>query len=331
MRLKALLRQLCLAAALLAAPAAHAQAMRDVRIPDFALTPGQMVDVGGYRLNLYCMGRGTPTVILEAGGGWGAVAWAGVQPVLARRTRVCSYDRAGMNFSDFRPGDGGPSAEVDDLRKLVRAARLPGPFVMVGWSAGGMIGRRWAWSYPDEVAGLVTVDGSNFDFNANFGGDWRPRAIEALTRCAADARSGKFDSDPAALARCAPAVNPLFLVPEFGRLMAARVRDPRAYETPLRGLQSMDADVASLKAMQKSFGRMPLTVLLAGTHLGRNQAFVDSGIEIAKLSSRGIATVVPGASHMIHLERPDAVISAVNAMVDTVRADRRAQTGARGL
>jgi pimeloyl-ACP methyl ester carboxylesterase len=130
--------------------------------------PGDRVDIGGRALFLSCTGTGAPTVVLEAGGGNTVATWAGVQPEIARFTRVCSYDRAGLGQSDPAPaGVRTVQDSVNDLHALLDAAGFPGPYVLAGHSFGGLIVRLYASQYPDEVAGLVLVDGMPPDLLAS--------------------------------------------------------------------------------------------------------------------------------------------------------------------
>jgi pimeloyl-ACP methyl ester carboxylesterase len=122
--------------------------------------PGQLVDIGGRRINLYCTGAGGPTVILMAGlSSWSPV-WYKTQPVVAEKTRVCAFDRAGYGFSDPAPQPQILADVVDDLHAALKAGSLPGPYVLVGHSLGGMEARLYAQRWPKEVVGMVLVDTS---------------------------------------------------------------------------------------------------------------------------------------------------------------------------
>ncbi len=124
---------------------------------------GRMVDVGGYRLHINCAGRGNPTVVLIAGSGDFSFDWSLVQPDVSRVTRVCSYDRAGIAWSDPGPTPRTMRQDAYELHKLLGAARVKGPYVLVGHSIGGLIARVYAEQYPDEVAGVVLVDPTHED------------------------------------------------------------------------------------------------------------------------------------------------------------------------
>src|SRR5918997_1815757 len=121
--------------------------------------PGQMVDVGGYRLHINCIGTGSPTVVIDAGhGGWSASWSSWVQPEAARTTRVCTYDRAGMGWSEPGPLPRTAKHFAQELHTLLHTAGVPGPYVLAGHSLGGLPVRVFAHAYAAEVAGVVLID-----------------------------------------------------------------------------------------------------------------------------------------------------------------------------
>jgi pimeloyl-ACP methyl ester carboxylesterase len=120
--------------------------------------PGRLVDVGGSQLHIYCTGDGTPTVVLEAGATSLSVAWARVQPEVARTTRVCSYDRAGLGWSEAGDRPFNPLAVPDDLRRLLDESGERAPHIVVGHGLGAAYARMFAGRYADQVAALILVD-----------------------------------------------------------------------------------------------------------------------------------------------------------------------------
>ena len=120
--------------------------------------PGQLVDIGGHRLHLHCTGSGSPTVILEPGGGGSSSDMGWVAPAVARDTRVCVYDRAGRGWSDPVDGPQDGATIAADLHTLLQRAHVPGPYVLAGHSFGGLYVQIFAAQFPDEVAGLVLLD-----------------------------------------------------------------------------------------------------------------------------------------------------------------------------
>src|SRR5947207_15639043 len=123
--------------------------------------PGRLVDLGGYRLHLWCTGDGAPAVILDAGLGGTSAGWGFVQPEVARFTRVCSYDRAGMGYSDPGPSPRTARRIVHELAQLLDRAGISGPLVLVGASIGGLFVRVFASEHGERVVGLVLVDASH--------------------------------------------------------------------------------------------------------------------------------------------------------------------------
>jgi pimeloyl-ACP methyl ester carboxylesterase len=121
--------------------------------------PGRLIDVGGHRLHLSCAGSGTPTVLLESGLGETGAYWGWISPAVARDTTVCVYDRAGRGWSDpvSLPQDG--VAVATDLHTLLDRAGFTGPVVLVGHSSGAQYVRIFAGRYPEQVAGMVLLDG----------------------------------------------------------------------------------------------------------------------------------------------------------------------------
>lgn len=120
--------------------------------------PGKLVDVGGYRLHIWCTGSGSPTVVLDTGLGGTASDWGSVQPAVANFTRVCSYDRAGMGYSDSGPRPRTSQQIVRELAALLDVSGIRERIILVGASIGGWNVRLFASTHEDRVAGLVLVD-----------------------------------------------------------------------------------------------------------------------------------------------------------------------------
>jgi pimeloyl-ACP methyl ester carboxylesterase len=123
------------------------------------VAPGQLVDVGGHRLHLLCVGSGTPTVVLESGLGEAAAYWGWISTAVAQDTKVCAYDRAGRGWSDAAAASQDGAAVATDLHILLERGHVPGPFVLVGHSSGAEYVRIFAGRYPEQVAGLILLDG----------------------------------------------------------------------------------------------------------------------------------------------------------------------------
>ena len=120
--------------------------------------PGGLVDAGGHQLHIHCTGKGSPIVILEAAAGSMSSAWAWVQPEVARITRVCSYDRAGLGWSEAGDGRYLPARVPEELRVLLDRANEIGPIVLVGHEAGALFARMYAAQFSSNTAALVLID-----------------------------------------------------------------------------------------------------------------------------------------------------------------------------
>lgn len=135
-----------------------------VLCPSGSYAAARWIDVGGHMLNLHCSGRGQPTVILDAGAGDSHGVWSEVQPAVARFTRVCSYDRAGLGRSEPGPLPRTSRRIVEELHTLLDRARIDLPVVLVGHSFGGMNARLFARVYPNDASGLVLVDATHENY-----------------------------------------------------------------------------------------------------------------------------------------------------------------------
>jgi len=123
--------------------------------------PGRLVDIEAHRLHLHCAGDGAPTVVFDATLGASSLRWSRVQPAIARVTRACAYDRAGFGWSEggLMPRTAGRIA--DELHQLLEIAAVPGPYILVGHSYGGLVMRVFAARHAAAVAGLGTDRTSN--------------------------------------------------------------------------------------------------------------------------------------------------------------------------
>ena len=298
--------------------------------------PGQLVDVGGRHINLLCTGTGSPTVILMAGLFSWSLVWYKPQPVIAQRTRVCGFDRAGYGFSDVAPRPQIISEVVEDLHKALEAGSIPGPYVLVGHSLGGVEARVYAQRWPAQVAGMVLVDSSP--------------AAEGLideNQPDFDAASGR-ESYAASMLHCALLADRGALVPsgsEFKDCSATLPSDtPAAFRKvwPRFFTAYYFADKVSLmsslythrydEADHHRLGAMPLVVLsiehpwdtgnAAGARLDRSYGKVWNALheDLAHLSSRGVHRIIKGSGHEIQLDKPQAVIDAVDDVLGQLHA-----------
>lgn len=120
--------------------------------------PGELVDVGGHQLHIYCTGQGSPTVVLEAPAAGMSTAWGWVQPEVAQLTRVCSYDRAGLGWSEAGGEPYDPASVPEELHTLLQGAQVQPPYVVAGQGLGAVFASLYAARFGADVVALVLVD-----------------------------------------------------------------------------------------------------------------------------------------------------------------------------
>jgi pimeloyl-ACP methyl ester carboxylesterase len=138
--------------------------------------PGRLVGIGGHQLHLLCTGDGGPTVVLEAAAGVPSAGWAPVQARVAEFTRVCSYDRAGLGWSESESNAFTPAAAAEHLHALLAAAETVGPFVLVGHGLGASLAELYASRFAGETSALVLIDAPWLEQPTP---PWRPEWWEA--------------------------------------------------------------------------------------------------------------------------------------------------------
>jgi pimeloyl-ACP methyl ester carboxylesterase len=154
--------------AFLAIAGATYEGIASARDRRFYPPPGKLVDVGGRKLHIHCIGEGSPAVILDAGFGEPSLYWFRVQPEIAKFTQVCSYDRAGLGWSDASPGPRTARQIAADLDALLTRTVAP-PYILVGHSCGGYWSRVYAAEHRNKVVGLVLVDSAANQQGKRFG------------------------------------------------------------------------------------------------------------------------------------------------------------------
>jgi len=289
--------------------------------------PGQLVDVGGYRLHIYCIGEGSPTVVLDSGLGDSWLPWYKVQPPIARFTRVCSYDRGGLGWSDPSPHPRTSKAIAEELHTLLQRAGVAGPFVLAGHSFGGMNVRMYARLFPTEVAGVVLVDSVHPD-------QVRRRSPEDMKAIAAFLRvlGLKADTIPFGISRLmqwcgyGPAeIRPMLRTVEcrWGPWQE-HVAEEGSFEESAEGARRAGP-----------LGNIPLVVLSHDPDKlypvpGRsprsakemNPQWEELQSELAQLSTDSSRVIATGSGHYIQYDRPDLVIEAAKKLVEQTRKRR---------
>ncbi|HEY1947298.1 MAG TPA: alpha/beta hydrolase [Bryobacteraceae bacterium] len=272
---------------------------------------GKLIDVGGYRVHLYCTGEGSPTVFIVGGF---SVDWDLVQPSIAKLTRVCTYDVSGTAWSDA-----GPAVtcrdRVNEIHKLLENAGIERPFVFVGHSIGALVGREYDFEHPREIAGMVMVDHA-----------FLPPGVETPpTPAVAAPPDSKGDSPPVLLHR-----TPIDLtmedtsdfqkLPEHARELhrwaAARKPTLPTAETA----EDCVSQLASAAQNPHPLGNRPLVVISTGND---SPGYAGLQRKLLLLSTNSKQLMAERSFHSVEIDEPEVVIRGIREVVEAVRGDTK--------
>jgi pimeloyl-ACP methyl ester carboxylesterase len=306
--------------------------------------PQKLVEIApGRRLNLYCTGSGSPTVVMDAGFSASAWLWALVQPAVAGLTRVCSYDRAGEAWSDPGPLPRTSSAIVADLHAALSASGESPPYVLVGHSFGGLNMTLYTYLHREQIVGLVEVDpaGAGQDVRlseeipalGNQQYEFNSQTLELERKCANLARTGAL-ADPAQQTQTGCSLSGPPAAAEFLATHASQWETLASEAENLLatqpGVQPTDTHEvwAARRALghgRRPLGTLPLVVLQAGdlSDLPFSSDVLSAFFQVraellgsvAAQSKQGVRVVVPNATHLIPFVQPQPVIDAIRQVV----------------
>lgn len=288
--------------------------------------PGRLVDIGSRKLHILSSGNGSPTVILVAGGQAFSIDWALVQARIDSTTRVCSYDRAGLAWSDPGPADETVEQTIRDLHALLRAGGEKGPYLLVGASIGGIFIRAYQHAYPDEVAGLTFTNSSNrvgFMVKEKGGLIWELTEDEirsgfplpaSVTKGPAPTREGEpFDRLPPKLQ-----ATRLWLDTQLWEKWDPRKSGP---ESLLSWRNEFLREFDETDSGEIPLGTLPVVVLSSGAVANQFERESRNGAaaRLDYLSSNSVHITATGSGHEIHLYQPDLVVQALVRIITAVR------------
>jgi len=278
--------------------------------------PGKMVEVNGRLLHINHAGSGSPTVVLEAGLGAMSSGWGWIQPEVAKFTRVVSYDREGLGWSEGGSGFTSASNAVNQLNELLQTSSIEGPYVLVGHSMGGLLVRVFANKYPEKVAGIVLVDASHPDqytrshairrhMNAGFR---MLKKIPFLTKMGYVRLTRFLHSQAEGLPVRQRREAEVFLT-SYTHLKAT-LNESRAWDTICEEVRHT-----------RHLGNLPLAVVSAGKDVLPGSGELQA--ELAAISSDSAHQVVEGATHVTlvtHRGHAMSVVAAVRQVVEKAAA-----------
>ena len=307
--------------------------------------PGRLVDVGTHRLHVRCSGEGTPAVIFDAALGASSLSWSLVQPAIARTTRACTYDRAGFGWSDAGPLPRTAGRIADELYELLRREGVPGPYVLVGHSFGGLVMRLLAARHADETAGLVLIEPAIPEEWVEPTGDQRVLIARGARLCgygAAAARHGLarvvsvlVSLGALGLARALVTIvsrgglrredegilAPVQKLPPDARQVLRRMwTQPKFFEALGSQIENVCASADEvLRETSGTYGDLPLVVMSSATATERR---LRADLALAGRSTRGRHVLAPDSGHWIPLDAPQAIVDAIVTLVQDIRGDK---------
>jgi pimeloyl-ACP methyl ester carboxylesterase len=283
--------------------------------------PGQLIDIGGYRLTILCKGDAPgPTVVIEAGGGVGALGYLTVQDEIARFARVCSYDRAGLGWSEPGPAPRTFEAYARELNALLEAARVRGPYVLVAHSWGGGVARAFARDRMERLAGFALIETGGQELVPH------PMAQAAF------ARSERINRVAAVLHR----FGVIRLFPQLLGPYADASDEVKARLLRPGTFAAMAAEGEAIRADRgpgwTSLGDLPLVVVVRGRpDMGDDpdfeRAWIEANRRLSDLSTNSAVIVADRSGHMVHLDQPNVYVDAVRSVVTAAREGRPLQSG----
>jgi pimeloyl-ACP methyl ester carboxylesterase len=310
--------------------------------------PGQLVSVDGFRLNLYCMGSGSPTVVFDSGWEDWAPAWSTVQPQIAAWTRACSYDRAGAGFSDPGPMPRTSMRIAAELHTALHRAGIAGPYILVGHAFGGDNVRVFADRYLREVAGLVLVDADPNDLEPKTTQEEQYRGLQATISQLRGCRNVIADHKPLPALRSRPGQPQHTCAQQFFRGLPEAAWSPQLnaklleiaetkvamYDAYLSEMEQMPVDEAYLQQHRRSLGSRPIRVLTSGNHgvghLETKPADTPEHVKYEQqttlaqarwltLSTNARQVFARHSSEYIQFDEPETVIDAIREVYDHAR------------
>jgi pimeloyl-ACP methyl ester carboxylesterase len=318
--------------------------------------PGQLVDVGGFRLNLYCMGSGSPTVVFDSGWEDWAPAWSTVQPQIAKWTRGCSYDRAGAGFSDPGPMPRTSVNIAKELRTALHHAGISGPYILVGNAFGGDNVRTFADLYMDEVAGLVLDDADPDDVEPNARREEQHRKEVGIVCRLRDCRNAMAEHKALPALPSRPGQPQRSCAQQFFRGLPEAAWSPQLnaklleiaetkvaiYDAYMSEMEEMPVDEDYLRQHRRSLASRPIRVLTSGNHgvghLETKPADTPEDVNYEQqttlaqarwltLSTNARQILARHSSEYIQFDEPEAVINAIREVYDQARRPVAAHDG----
>jgi pimeloyl-ACP methyl ester carboxylesterase len=240
------------------------------------------IDIGGYKLQIDCQGKGIPVVVMDAGLANGISTWDRVLPEIAKTTLVCAYDRAGIGGSDAAPAPRTSQQIIQELDTLLEKAKVASPYVLVAHSFGALNVRLYASRHPEKVAGMVLVDPSHENQTQRFAEFMEPGKKEIFLRYEKGENPERVDVTASSMqVRSSAPIQQMPLI-----VITA------AFEDWLPQTSQIEKARQELQA------------------------------ELVRLVSGGVQVKAIGSGHYVQQDRPELVIQAIQYVLKVVRSKR---------
>lgn len=270
--------------------------------------PGKMYDLGGYDLQMYCTGKGSPAVIIDTGLGSSSMEWLDIQHTIGKSTRTCTYDRAGYGWSDEGPGPRNVELLADELHELLNKAKVEPPYVMIGHSFGGYVIQYFAETHTDEVVGMVLVESSHPEqatrlktlLESKGNNDKHRPRNESINHVMLSQSRG----------------NPMGTPEQIGEFLNSRRKALYSQMDELKHFEQSGQQVAAKRPLPE----MPLVVISRGRPVwakaeGGRAAEVEwqqLQKELSELTRQSERRIAQNSGHGVHKDQPGMVIKAIN-------------------
>ena len=285
-----------------ASPSAEAQARKPDETPD---PLGTLVNVGTYRVHLYCVGTGDPTVLILGAGP--SFAWGLIQPEVAKHTRVCAYDHSGTTWSDDGPPDS-CALRINEAHAALKQLGVKGPLILVGHSVGGLVARLYAERFPHDVAGIVfvdhafSIDSPSFQKDRSTAMITQPVHIQALG-IESDPNFSRLPAQDQALQRWA----------------MSQTRYQLALRTSASIAAGCEAELKTIEAKSKyPLGNIPIVDV--DRNMGAITQYSSLQSRLLSLSRNSKEMTAESSSHFMMIDTPELILQAISEVLHSSRS-----------
>ncbi|MEZ5425917.1 MAG: alpha/beta hydrolase [Pyrinomonadaceae bacterium] len=279
-------------------------------------------------MHINCTGKGSPTVILEAGAGGWSIHWFEVQKELSKYTRVCSYDRLGLGWSDLGELPRTVKKDANDLHELLIKSGEKGPFILAGHSYGGYVARTYYDSFPENIAGIALIDSAHEN-------QWEklPVAKQMLDYGLNIARQ---DLEKAKNGQLKKEDYKNGIAPEMLATYQEQMLQEKIHQTGVSVLENI-FETAKEVGKTKKLGDLPLLVLSAGNSFAAfledneknrpllqnlNAGWMEMQKDLTTLSTNSEHLISQKDSHRFNRDNPQVIVAGIEFLIHKIKSKK---------